>query len=177
MFDEKLEKSKCRKTLPPSAAGDIVDKIGKEWMLIGIRDGDGANAMTASWGTMGTLWNKPVCTCYIRPQRYSFGLAEKEERISLSFFGKGRRDALGYCGKYSGRNEDKLANAGLSYAIEDDVPIFDDAELTLVCRKIYSDMIRENCFIEKNIIDNCYPQKDFHRFYVLEIEKCIVKIG
>jgi len=57
------------KTVSPAEASDAIDLIGKEWMLIGALDGEGANAMTASWGCIGTLWNKPVCICYIRPQR------------------------------------------------------------------------------------------------------------
>ena len=82
------------KEISISEVSDAIDLIGKEWMLIGAPDGDGANAMTASWGTLGVLWNKPVCICYIRPQRYTYGLAEESERLSFSFFGKDCRDKL-----------------------------------------------------------------------------------
>ena len=36
--------------------------IGKEWFLICAADAErecGANAMTASWGYLGNMWNKP----------------------------------------------------------------------------------------------------------------------
>ena len=49
------------KEISISEVSDAIDLIGKEWMLIGAPDGEGANAMTASWGTLGVLWNKPVC--------------------------------------------------------------------------------------------------------------------
>ena len=43
--------------------------IGKEWMLITAPDAEkesGLNAMTASWGGLGVLWNVPVATIYVR---------------------------------------------------------------------------------------------------------------
>ena len=162
------------KEIPVSMASDAINLIGKEWMLIGAADGDGANAMTASWGAVGVLWNKPVCICFIRPQRYTFGLAEKNDRLSFSFFGKERRDALSYCGKFSGRDRDKLGAAGLNYEMIDGVPAFDDARLTVIGRKLYADDLKENKFIDENMLAN-YAAKDYHRFYVCEIEKVLVK--
>ena len=57
--------------ITPSEASDAIDLIGKDWMLIGAADKKhgNANAMTASWGALGFLWNRPVCICFIRPQR------------------------------------------------------------------------------------------------------------
>ena len=36
------------------------DLIGKEWMLVTAGTEDKFNTMTASWGGVGILWNKPV---------------------------------------------------------------------------------------------------------------------
>ena len=44
-------------------------KLDKEWGLVAAGNADASNAMTVSWGGMGTIWNKPVVTIYIRPQR------------------------------------------------------------------------------------------------------------
>ena len=162
------------KEIPISGASDAIDLIGKEWMLIGAADGEGANAMTASWGTLGTLWRFPVCICFIRPQRYTFGLAEQNDRLSFSFFGEEKRDALAYCGKYSGRDGDKLKATGLDYELVDGTPVFADARMTLICRKLYADDLKENCFIDKNVLSH-YAEKDYHRFYVCAIEKVLVK--
>ena len=46
-------------------------KLDKEWGLVTAGNADASNAMTVSWGGMGTIWNKPVVTIYIRPQRYT----------------------------------------------------------------------------------------------------------
>ena len=40
---------------------NVFDLIGKEWVLITSGNKkDGFNMMTASWGCLGWLWNKPV---------------------------------------------------------------------------------------------------------------------
>ena len=164
------------KEITPSEASDAIDLIGKEWMLIGAADKKhgNANAMTASWGTIGFLWNRPVCTCFIRPQRYTFGLAKENERLSFSFFGEEHRKALAFCGKESGKDGDKLERAGLAYTMVDGVPVFDSERLTLICRKLYSDEIKKGNFIDPSMLKN-YPAEDFHTFYICEIERCLIR--
>lgn len=148
--------------------GNLIDKINREWALISARDGDRINTMTASWGTFGTLWGRPVATVFIRPQRYTFGLAEKAGFLTLSFFGDGYREALRYCGSHSGRDGDKFAAAGLTPVLEDGIVYPAEARLVLVLKKLYADDIRE-----ENMTDPApmytYEARDFHRFYVCEI--------
>ena len=40
-------------------------KLDKEWGLVAAGDAGASNAMTVSWGGMGTIWNKPVVTISI----------------------------------------------------------------------------------------------------------------
>lgn len=160
--------------ISPYELDNALKLIGKDWMLITIKDGNGANAMTASWGCMGVLWNKPVAVCFIRPQRYTYGLAENEERMSLAFFGEGYREALSLCGSKSGRDCDKLSLAGLTVSDVDGVPVIDQASTVVIGKKLYADDLKEDNFIEKAMLDN-YKSKDFHRIYVLEIQKVLIK--
>ena len=148
--------------------------IGKDWTLITARDGDKVNAMTASWGCMGVLWNKPVAVVFIRPQRHTFGLVEREERISLAFLDGDRRDALSLCGSKSGRDCDKLALAGLNTQEYDGVPVISEARLVLMGKKLYSDDLKKERFIDGALLDN-YKNGDYHRMYVLEIEKALIR--
>lgn len=155
-----------------SALDNAITMIGKEWMLITVKDQEQerVNAMTASWGALGVLWNKNVAICFVRPQRYTHGLAEQEERFSLAFMGDGYRDALKLCGTKSGRDGDKLAMAGLTAIECDGVPAIAEARLVLVCRKLYADNLREGSFIDPSLLGN-YATKDYHRVYVCEIER------
>ena len=160
--------------ISPYELDNALKLIGKDWMLITVQDGEGANAMTASWGCMGVLWNKPVAVCFIRPQRYTYGLAENEDRMSLAFFGEGYRDALSLCGSKSGRDCDKLSLAGLTVSDVYGVPVIDQASTVIIGKKLYADDLKEDNFVDKAMLDN-YKSKDFHRIYVLEIQKVLIK--
>ncbi|MBQ9112358.1 MAG: flavin reductase family protein [Clostridia bacterium] len=160
--------------ISPYELGNALRMIGKEWMLITAKDGEKVNAMTASWGCMGVLWNKPVAVGFIRPQRHTYGLAEAQERISLAFLGEDRREALNICGSKSGRDCDKLMLAGLCAEDFDGVPVIREAEVILICRKLYADDLREGAFIDSTLLSN-YKNGDYHRMYVWEIEKALIK--
>lgn len=67
---------------------NVFKKIGKEWMLVGAKNGSKANAMTASWGGLGVMWGKNVAFVFIRQTRYTKGLVDASGKLSLSFLMK-----------------------------------------------------------------------------------------
>jgi hypothetical protein len=75
--------------------GSPVQRIGDEWMLItagSTQAGAGNwNAMTASWGGFGVLWNKDVTFMGIRPQRCTRIFADANSIFTLAFFDKKHR--------------------------------------------------------------------------------------
>ena len=60
-----------KKDLKILAQEDAFQLIGKEWMLITAGDKDNFNTMTASWGGIGWLWNRPVAYIFVRPESYT----------------------------------------------------------------------------------------------------------
>ncbi len=165
------------KEINPAEINDnFIKLIGSDWMLITAGDHVRQNCMTASWGGIGVMWNYPVAVAVIRPQRFTYEFTEREDKLTLSFLGEEYRKALTYCGTHSGRDEDKIANAGLSVAFtESDTPAIAQARLVLECKKLYvSDLKAEN-FLDQTIIKRWYPEKDFHRAYVLQILKAYIK--
>ena len=151
------------------------EMIGKDWLLITAEKDGKVNTMTASWGGVGVLWNKKVAYLFIRPQRYTKEFVDFADRISVCVLPNSYIKELAYLGHVSGRDEDKISNANLKIKKYDDVPYFDEARLTLICKKLYAQELKEDCFIEKDIIDMCYPEKDYHTMYVVEIEKILSK--
>ena len=148
--------------------------IGRDWMLVSAESGGKVNTMTASWGEMGVLWNKAVCTVFIRPQRYTYEFTEATDTLTLSFFDESYREALRFCGTKSGRDVDKFKETGLTYALVDGAPIINEARLVIRCKKLYADDLREECFFDKEPLVN-YKANDFHRFYICEIEKVFMR--
>ena len=154
---------------------NLFDTIGGDWMLIGARVGDKHNMMTASWGGCGILWGKPVFHCYVRPQRYTYEFTEKTDVITLSFLGHGKyREAMSFCGHNSGRDCDKAKEAGLTPRLDIEGAVYyDEAETVLVGHKLYSDMLREDCFTDPTVIKQNYWAKDFHRMYICQITEIL----
>lgn len=148
--------------------------ISKDWMLITSGDEQGFNTMTASWGGLGVLWHKNVVTVYIRPQRYTYEFVEKNGLLTLSFFGEEHRSALTLCGSKSGRDCDKAKEAGLTPLFVDGTTAFEEANLVLVCKKLYFDDLEPKQFLDSEIEKN-YAAKDYHRMYILEIVKAYQK--
>lgn len=149
-------------------------KIGKQWMLITSGNDQKFNTMTASWGGLGVLWNKNVTFSFIRPQRYTFEFMENNDFYTLSFYEEKYRNALGICGKISGRDDDKVKLAGLTPVFDNQSTYFSEAETVLVCKKIYGQFLDPNCFIDGDI-DKNYAEKDYHKMYVGEIIKVLMK--
>lgn len=150
--------------------------INDEWMLITAGTPQQFNTMTASWGTLGILWNKPIAICFIRPHRYTFQFAEKSPYFSLSFFDEKNRQILDYCGSYSGRDTDKVSATGLiPLQLNDYCVAFEQAVLIFECQKLYADFIKKENFVVTELIKKIYPAEDFHRFFIGEITNCYIQ--
>ena len=158
--------------ISPLMLENAMQKIGKEWMLITVQDEKNhrANAMTASWGALGVLWGKNICTCFVRPQRHTYTLMEEKKRCSIAFLTEEYRSALRVCGSESGRDTDKLQKTGLSTVEIDGVPVIREADTVLLCRKLYVDDLKKECFLDPSLLSH-YAAGDYHRCYILEIEK------
>ena len=168
-----------KSTAPSALPDNFFSRIGDDWMLITAQNSRGeVNTMTASWGCAGILWNKPVAICFIRPQRHTYGIVEDTDTLTLSFFPAGKqREALRYCGTKSGRDGDKFAATGLTVAhAEDGTPFVGEANLVLVCRKLYADDLKENCFVDPEMLKH-YAARDYHRFYICEIREVLTRDG
>ena len=159
-----------------SVTENVFSMIGDRWLLITAGKEGQCNPMTASWGGLGVLWGKNVATIYVRPQRFTYGLVEASDTFALNVLPEGNRDILNLCGTKSGRDMDKMAACGLTAErAECGAPYLAQAELVLVCRKLYSQDIDPVRFIDKDIDHACYPGKDYHRMYIGEIVEALKK--
>lgn len=163
--------------IDPENLGDNPFKlVGKDWMLITAGDKNRWNTMTASWGTLGVLWRKKVSFCFVRPSRHTFDFIENSDYYTLSFFGEEHRQALNFCGSKSGRDYDKAKETGLvPFETDNNTVSFEQARLVMVCKKLYTGNIKKEKFLYPEIIEDCYPDDDFHNFYVGEVVKVLSK--
>ena len=160
---------------PKDFDANIFRLLDDSWCLIASYDQNHTplpyNAMTASWGCMGVLWNKNVFFCVVRPQRYTKEFIDNSRYISLSFFGEEMKKALTYCGRNSGREGYKLKESGFTPVITDDGKVeFKEAKITVFGKKLFASDMKEADFIDKSLVEKNYPNNDFHTVYVCEIE-------
>lgn len=164
-----------RRTEPEKLSGNTFKMIGSDWMLVTAEADGKVNTMTASWGGVGVLWGRPVAYVFIRPQRYTYEFVEASDRLTLTFFGGREREALKLCGTLSGRDCDKIAKAGLvPVRLGEGLTSFEGADAVLCCKKIYTDLIKPECMLDKSIDAN-YAKGDYHRMYVVEITDVYTK--
>ena len=160
---------------PKQIAGNPFAMIGDQWMLITAGDVERCNTMTASWGGVGVLWQAPVATCYVRPQRYTKQFLDEQEYFTLTFFSEEYRKQLQLCGTRSGRDMDKVKECGFTVkAAACGAPYFEEAELVIVCRKRYvQDFDPAN--IPEDVKEKQYPNQDYHTMYIGEIVEVLSK--
>lgn len=149
--------------------------IDKQWMLITAGDKSGLNTMTASWGGTGVIWNKDVSFAFIRESRYTREFVDSNEYYTLSFFGGNMMKELTFCGRNSGRDTDKLAETGLLPVFDEAAPYFEQAELVLVCKKLYRSKMSKEGFVDPSYADKFYSDNDWHYAYIGEIVKVLKK--
>lgn len=151
-----------------------VELISDGWGLVTAGNKDKFNTMTVSWGAIGEIWGKDAAFIFIRPQRYTYEFIENNDIFTITFFGEEFKDALRICGSKSGRDINKAEVCGLTPIFTDGGVTFEQAEYTVVCRKMASQFIDPAGFEDESIESN-YPKKDYHKIYIGEIIKVYKK--
>ena len=160
---------------PFELEGNIMRSLGTDWMLITAGSEEKLNTMTASWGGTGILWNKNVSYAFIRESRYTREFVDGNDYFTLSFFGGNMMKELTFCGRNSGRDTDKLAQTGLVPLYDEAAPYFEQADLVLVCKKLYRSKMSKEGFIDPAYADKFYSDNDWHYTYIGEIVKVLKK--
>ena len=109
----------------------------RDWALLTAGSIERFNSMTISWGSLGTLWGKPIATVYVKPVRYTHDFMEESEYFTLGFFEEKYRSALMLMGSKSGRDTDKAAASGFTPEPLQSAVTYAQAHTTILCRKLY----------------------------------------
>ena len=83
---------------------------------------------------------------------------------TICFVGKEEyKNALMFCGRNSGRDCDKAKETGLTPMEIDGSMSFEESEMVVVCKKLFSQDIDPAGFIDKSLDNKNYPDKDYHK--------------
>ncbi len=149
-------------------SAEVFELFDKDWALLTAGSGADFNTMTIAWGGLGTLWSKSVATVYVKPIRYTHQFMEKNDYFTVSFYPEQYRRALSLLGTLSGRDGDKVAKSGLTPRPLDGAVTFQEASVTLLCRKIYRQDL-DPAQMPAGVVDTYYRDEPAHTMYVGEV--------
>lgn len=154
---------------------EILHVFGRQPPLLTAGDKTGLNTMTIGWCQLGRLWNLPVCTVYVRPERYTYQFMESHDYFTVSILPEEAKKVTALCGSKSGRDVDKVKECGFTVkTAECGAPYFEEASLVLVCRKRFAQPMDPQ-LIPDDVKERWYPQKDYHTMYIGEIVEALTK--
>ena len=131
MFNKATEEMKI-------AQEAFVSRVADDWALVSAGSPGDFNTMTIGWGSAGTLWSTPVVTVYVHPKRYTHEFLMREDYFTVQLFDDTHKKDLAILGAKSGRDGDKVALTALTPKQFGPSMGFAQAEITLVCRKLYT---------------------------------------
>lgn len=151
-------------------AADALEVLSKGAFLTTTHNGK-VNTMTIAWGSIGFMWGKPVFMAMVRPSRFSYELLEASQEFSISIPFKNQQAALAICGSKSGRDIDKITEAGLETVPGQKIstPIIAQCQLHYECKVVYTQpMAAEHLTPAAN--EQWYPgNANYHTLYFGEI--------
>ena len=162
-----------RKTDPNEWNASAFRVIGREWLLL-VTEGERPNAMTASWGGFGMLWNRPVVLLWVRPERYSYGLLTQNERFSVCVLPERYREAYRICGSMSGRETDKIARSGLTVQRVNGVACIRESRAVLLCRRQYTQAMIPQGYAEPALLEEVRAKGNPHHLFIGEVEELLL---
>lgn len=146
---------------------EVMEAMTARGLLLGSYDRKGrANAMAIGWGTLGNVWSMPLWIVLVRPSRYTYECIEHSGAFSVNVPGPELADAVNLCGSRSGRDGDKLAEAGLT-AEKGKVasaPTLAECPIVYECNVVHHNDVVPGQLV-KEIVEGAYAGGDFHRVY------------
>lgn len=161
-------------------AGVICSAMKKGILLTTSCNGK-VNTMTIGWGFLGIEWGKPIFVALVRESRHTREMLDESGEFTVNVpYGEVDPTILGFCGRNSGTNVDKIEAMGLTLEEPNiiSVPGIRQLPLTLECKVLYRQP-QDLSQIPKDLLETYYPQdvdgsapgknRDHHIAYYAEI--------
>ena len=131
---------------------------------------DQVNTMTIGWGAVSYMWGKPVFTVMVRESRYTKHMIDAAGEFTVSLPEGALADAVKLCGAKSGRDMDKIAEAGLTLLppAKLSTPFIGGCSLHFECKTLYKQEM-DLALLDEATRDRWYANGDVHTIYYGEI--------
>jgi flavin reductase (DIM6/NTAB) family NADH-FMN oxidoreductase RutF len=143
----------------------------EEGLLLATMGSDGKpNVMTIGWGTIGSIWARPIFVVLVRKSRYSHSRLEQVSDFTVNVLPTELAATAALCGSISGRDHQKFEEAHLTPLPSREVrsPVIKECVVHYECRTVHRvDMAPDS--LVQGIHEQFYKNGDFHRIYFGEI--------
>ncbi|HPX32796.1 MAG TPA: flavin reductase family protein [Erysipelotrichaceae bacterium] len=150
------------------------EKFYQHWALVTAGKKDHFNTMTVAWGSMGTVWSRPIVTIYIKPCRYTYNFLNENDYFTVSFYDEKYKKDMSILGTKSGKDTDKIALTSLTPVEVNGSMSFEEANCTIVLKKIYYQDMDINQ-MPSAVVNRYYTEELPHRMYIGEVVEIIEK--
>lgn len=118
--------------------------VGKELALLTAGTANNFNSLTIMYGAVGMIWSKNVYFAFIKPERYTWEFVKNNDYFTVAYFPKEYNGIHKIFGYKSGRDTDKVKEAGLTPEFLEHGISFNEASEIFVCKKIYMKQMDRN---------------------------------
>ena len=141
-------------------------------LLVGAMPDGTPNTMTIGWGTIGSIWGRPIFTVLVRPSRYTYDFMEANTDFTVNVppTTKDMSDIVAFCGTVSGKTTDKFKAMDLIATPGQKVnaPIIEQCVIHYECRTLQRNDLDPEAMVP-DIRESAYGSGDYHRVYYGEI--------
>jgi flavin reductase (DIM6/NTAB) family NADH-FMN oxidoreductase RutF len=148
-----------------------MQRMREDGLLLVSMGADGkANVMAIGWGTMGSIWMRPVFIVLVRPSRYTYSRLEQLGDFTVNVPPRELAAAASHCGTVSGRDHDKFQEMHLTPIPSREVrpPIIKECVVHYECRTLHRNDVAPEALVQA-VREEIYASGDFHRIYFGEI--------
>ena len=128
------------KEIKPEEIGINPINLFKDGLALTVQDGEKANSMMLTMGTLGYFRGKGMLAMYVNESRYTYDLLMKNPYFTVEAFPEAYNEHLRYLGTHSGRDgSDKIKDAGLTASkTAEGTPYILEGNLLIECRLVYT---------------------------------------
>lgn len=120
--------------------------------LLGVKDDEKVNFMTAAWLTQISSSPKTILVA-VGKNHYTAEMIRNAKQFSVNVLAKGQEELAKKCGSVSGRNTDK--SAGMDYELEQGVPVVKDTAAVLKCTLEKEIKMGDHVLFAARVEDGC----------------------
>jgi flavin reductase (DIM6/NTAB) family NADH-FMN oxidoreductase RutF len=148
-----------------------IQRMREDGLLLVTQGADGKpNVMTIGWGTMGSIWGRPVFIVLVRPSRHTYTRLEQVGEFTVNVPPRELAAAVSHCGTVSGREHDKFQEMHLTPIPSREVrpPIIKECVVHYECRTLHRNDLAPDTLAQA-VREEFYASGNFHRVFFGEI--------